>query len=203
MKKFFNYLLLALVTVCFALPLGGKAEAAKVAVVPLANHVAGDELAGTIYMQEALALFRYPEFDLLGEDVVLEAVGSENGLADYSKAALEKVAQATGADIVVAMQLDKLDAKRMPQRKEATLKMDLRGKFASLNTVTGAYYYKDLRDTRTIEEAVTVRGDWEHEVLQNVVRNSFKKVAGKIICSFIKNTGQPLRLTLFFINLYF
>ena len=130
-------------------------------------------------VQEALALFRYPEFDLLGEDVVLEAIGSENGLADYSKAALEKVAQATGADIVVAMQLDKLDAKRMPQRKEATLKMDLRGKFASLNTVTGAYYYKDLRDTRTIEEAVTVRGDWEHEVLQNVVRNAFKKVAGK------------------------
>ena len=88
--------------------------------MPLANHVAGDELAGTIYMQEALALFRYPEFDLLGEDVVLEAIGSENGLADYSKAALERVAQATGADIVVAMQLDKLDAKRMPQRKEAT-----------------------------------------------------------------------------------
>ena len=46
MKKFFNYVLLALVTICFALPLGGKAEAAKVAVVPLANHVAGDELAG-------------------------------------------------------------------------------------------------------------------------------------------------------------
>ena len=178
MKNFFNYVLLALVTVCFALPLGGRAEAAKVAVVPLANHVAGDELAGNIYMQEALELFRYTEFDLLGEDVVLEAIGSENGLADYSKAALEKVAQATGADVVVAMQLDKLDAKRMPQRKEATLKMDLRGKFASLNTVTGAYY-KDLRDTRTIEEAVTVRGDWEHEVLQNVVRNAFKKVAGK------------------------
>ena len=52
MKNFFNYVLLALVTVCFALPLGGRAEAAKVAVVPLANHVAGDELAGTIYMQE-------------------------------------------------------------------------------------------------------------------------------------------------------
>jgi len=68
----------------------------------------------------------------------------------------------------------------MPQRKEATLKMDLRGKFASLNTVSGAYYYKDLRDTRTIEEAVTVRGDWEHEVLQNVVRNAFKKVAGTV-----------------------
>ena len=178
MKKILNYLLLALVTICFALPLGGKAEAAKVAVVPLANHVAGDELAGTIYMQEALALFRYPEFDLLGDDVVIAAVG-ENGLADYSKAALQKVAQATGAEIVVAMQLDKLDAKRMPQRKEATLKMDLRGKFASLDTLTGAYYYKDLRDSRTIEEAVTVRGDWKHEVLQNVVRNAFKKVTDK------------------------
>ena len=98
---------------------------------------------------------------------------------EYSTAALERVGEVTGADIGVAMQRDKLDAKRMPQRKEATLKMDLRGKFASLNTVTGAYYYKDLRDTRTIEEAVTVRGDWEHEVLQNVVRNAFKKVAGK------------------------
>ena len=178
MKKFLNYLLLALVTICFALPLGGKAEAAKVAVVPLANNVAGDDMAGTIYMQEALALFRYPEFDLLGDDVVIAAVG-ENGLADYSKAALQKVAQATGADIVVAMQLDKLEAKRMPQRKEATLKMDLRGKFASLDTLTGAYYYKDLRDSRTIEEAVTVRGDWKHEVLQNVVRNAFKKVTDK------------------------
>lgn len=178
MKKILNYLLLALVTICFALPLGGKAEAAKVAVVPLANNVAGDDMAGTIYMQEALELFRYPEFDLLGDDVVIAAVG-ENGLADYSKAALQKVAQATGAEIVVAMQLDKLDAKRMPQRKEATLKMDLRGKFASLDTLTGAYYYKDLRDSRTIEEAVTVRGDWKHEVLQNVVRNAFKKVTDK------------------------
>lgn len=176
MKKFFNYVLLALVIICFALPLAGKAEAAKVAVVPLANNVAGDELVGTIYMQEALALFRYPEFDLLGDDVVIAAIGSENGLSDYSKAALEKVAQATGADIVVAMQLDKLDVKRMPQRKEATLKMDLRGKFASLNTITGAYYSKDLRDSRTVEEAVTVRGDWKHEVFQNVVRSAFKKV---------------------------
>lgn len=201
MKKFFNYVLLALVTICFALPLGGKAEAAKVAVVPLANHVAGDELAGTIYMQEALALFRYPEFDLLGEDVVLEAIGSENGLADYSKAALERVAQATGADVVVAMQLDKLDAKRMPQRKEATLKMDLRGKFASLNTVTGAYYYKDLRDTRTIEEAVTVRGDWEHEVLQNVVRNAFKRLR-EITCSLIKITSA-IKADVIFYHLYF
>lgn len=178
MKKILNYLLLALVTICFALPLGGKAEAAKVAVVPLANNVAGDDMAGTIYMQEALALFRYPEFDLLGDDVVIAVVG-EKGLTDYSKAALQKVAQDTGAEIVVAMQLDKLDAKRMPQRKEATLKMDLRGKFASLDTLTGAYYYKDLRDSRTIEEAVTVRGDWKHEVLQNVVRNAFKKVTDK------------------------
>lgn len=179
MKKFLNYCLLALVTVCCALPLAGKAEAAKVAVVPLANNVAGDELAGTIYMQEALALFRYPEFDILGDDAVTAAVGSDKGLTDYSKASLEKIAQATGAEIVVAMQLDALDAKRMPQRQEATLKMDLRGKFASLNTVTGAYYYKDLRDSRTVEEAVTVRGDWEHEVLQKVVRNAFKKVADK------------------------
>lgn len=176
MKNFFNYVLLALVTVCFALPLGGRAEAAKVAVVPLANHVAGDEVAGTIYMQEALAVFRYPEFDLLGDDVVIEAIGSENGLADYSKASLQKVAQATGADIVVAMQLDKLDSKRMPQRKEATLKMDMRGKFAFVNVITGDYYYKDLRDSRTIEEAVTVRSDWDHEVLQKVVREAFKKV---------------------------
>ncbi len=29
MKKFFNYVLLALVTICFTLPLGGKAKRLK------------------------------------------------------------------------------------------------------------------------------------------------------------------------------
>lgn len=83
MKKFFNYVLLALVTICFALPLAGKPGSAKVAVVPLANHVAGDDWP---YLTcRKLALFRYPEFDLLGEDVVLEAIGSEMALLITAK----------------------------------------------------------------------------------------------------------------------
>ena len=39
MKKIMNFVLMAVLAVCFVLPAAGKAEAAKLAVVPLANHV--------------------------------------------------------------------------------------------------------------------------------------------------------------------
>ena len=38
MKKIMNFVLMAVLAVCFVLPAAGKAEAAKLAVVPLAMH---------------------------------------------------------------------------------------------------------------------------------------------------------------------
>lgn len=64
MKKLFNLLMVALMAVCFAVPAMGKAEAAKVVVLPLVNN-SGSETAGQIYISGAIQLFDYPEYELL------------------------------------------------------------------------------------------------------------------------------------------
>lgn len=77
--------------VCFVLRAAGKAEAAKLAVVPLANHVEDNTTASMIYMEEIMDTFKFPEFDMIAEDVVDKAVGSRN-ISDFSKANMERIA---------------------------------------------------------------------------------------------------------------
>lgn len=91
MKKIMNFVLMAVLAVCFVLPAAGKAEAAKLAVVPLANHVEDNTTASMIYMEEIMDTFKFPEFDMIAEDVVDKAVGSRN-ISDFSKANLERIA---------------------------------------------------------------------------------------------------------------
>ena len=167
MKKIMNFVLMAVLAVCFVLPAAGKAEAAKLAVVPLANHVED--------MEEIMDTFKFPEFDMIAEDVVDKAVGSRN-IADFSKANLERIARESGADIVIAMSLDKLDDKALFPRREPTLKLDMSGEFAFLNKVTGRYYVKKYSDDMEIEEILTVRSDWKSEEFAKTVRSYLKKV---------------------------
>ena len=75
MKKIMNFVLMAVLAVCFVLPAAGKAEAAKLAVVPLANHVEDNTTASMIYMEEIMDTFKFPEFDMIAEDVVDKAAG--------------------------------------------------------------------------------------------------------------------------------
>ena len=171
MKKIMNFVLMAVLAVCFVLPAAGKAEAAKLAVVPLANHVEDNTTASMIYMEEIMDTFKFPEFDMIAEDVVDKAVGSRD-ISDFSKANLERIARESGADIVIAMSLDK----PLFPRREPTLKLDMSGEFAFLNKVTGRYYVKKYSDDMEIEEILTVRSDWKSEEFAKTVRSYLKKV---------------------------
>ena len=131
--------------------------------------------ASMIYMEEIMDMFKFPEFDMLAEDVVEKAVGVKD-ISDFSKANLERIAGETGADIVIAMSLDKLDDKALFPRREPTLKLDMSGEFAFLNKVTGRYYVKKYSDDMEIEEALTVRSDWKSEEFAKTVRSYLKKV---------------------------
>ena len=107
MKKLFNLLMVALMAVCFAVPAMGKAEAAKVVVLPLVNN-SGSETAGQIYISGAIQLFDYPEYELLENDATNDAIAAENiGKDGASKDAMVRIAKASGADLVVGMVLDK------------------------------------------------------------------------------------------------
>ena len=131
--------------------------------------------ASMIYMEEIMDTFKFPEFDMIAEDVVDKAVGSRN-ISDFSKANLERIARESGADIVIAMSLDKLDDKALFPRREPTLKLDMSGEFAFLNKVTGRYYVKKYSDDMEIEEILTVRSDWKSEEFAKTVRSYLKKV---------------------------
>ena len=71
MKNILRYLLLAVVVLGFAAPVFGKAEAAKIAILPLANNVADDELSGPVFFNECMDYFKFPEFDMV-DDAVLD-----------------------------------------------------------------------------------------------------------------------------------
>ena len=74
------------------------------AVVPLANHVEDNTTASMIYMEEIMDTFKFPEFDMIAEDVVDKAVGSRN-ISDFSKANLERIARESGADSLLPCRL--------------------------------------------------------------------------------------------------
>ena len=49
MKIVLRYLVMTVLAICFAIPGLNAAEAATVALLPLVNNVAGDELANQVY----------------------------------------------------------------------------------------------------------------------------------------------------------
>lgn len=175
MKKFLNFALMAVLAVVCALPLAGKAEAAKIAVVPLASNVENNTTLGVIYMEEVMNLFKFPDFDMVSEEDVDKAVGAK-AISDFSQANLERIARETNADIVVAMSVDKFEDKSLFPRQEPTLQLELNGQFAFLNKITGKYFSKNYLNDTQIEEALTVRGDWKSEEFSRTVRSYLKKV---------------------------
>ena len=102
----------------------------------------------------------YPEFELLDEDVVAKAV-PEEGLKSFDKTSLVQVASQTGADIVIAMRIDRVHEKFFNFRTESMIGMTVRGEYASYNGVTGKYYDKKIRYYDETEDAYLIRTDWQ------------------------------------------
>ena len=103
-----------------------------------------------IYMEEIMDTFKFPEFDMIAEDVVDKAVGSRN-ISDFSKATWNVLPVKAVRISLLPCRLIKLDDKALFPRREPTLKLDMSGEFAFLNKVTGRYYVKKYSDDMEIE----------------------------------------------------
>lgn len=163
MKKLFTFIFAALAVVLMNFPFTGTAEAAKVAVVPLQVNEDQVERASdfnSYYWDIMIDKFVYPDFDLIDDDEVAKAV-PEDGLKSYDQSTLTEIASQTGADIVVAMRLDKVTDKAQNFRREPTLSCTMQGEFASYNRVTGKYFHKKINYREDIEEVLTYRTDWQ------------------------------------------
>ena len=177
MKKVLRYLVMTVLAICFAIPCLNAAEAATVALLPLVNNVAGDELANQVYYKQAInAIKAQPGFVLVENDQLTQAFeNAKINTAGIDQKSLEKIAKEGDVDVVFAMQLDKLARKPLNRTGERVLKLELEGKAFAYNRLNGVYYVHNLKGGKEIDEALTSRWDWAHEEFGRAVRQEISR----------------------------
>ena len=177
MKKVLRYLLMTVLAICFTIPCLNAAEAATVALLPLVNNVAGDELANQVYYKQAInAIKAQPGFVLVENDQLTQAFeNAKINTAGIDQKSLEKIAKEGDVDVVFAMQLDKLARKPLIRTGERVLKLELEGKAFAYNRLNGVYYVHNLKGGKEIDEALTSRWDWAHEEFGRAVRQEISR----------------------------
>ena len=177
MKNILRYLLLALVVIGFTVPVFGKAEAAKIAILPLANNVADDELSSQVFFNECMDYFKFPEFDMIDDTVLDKALKEENyaavGKNGPDEAMLKRIMAKTGADMALMMSLDELSLE--PQM--GMIEDYYKSRIMYVNGLTGKVTKDHINDEEMVEYPVIARSDYEHNEFRNHVIRELKKVA--------------------------
>ena len=177
MKRIMFFIFSVLAVLFMNMPFSGRAEAAYVAVIPIDINVDQVERATDFngyYWDMMVERFKYPEYELLDDEKVAAAI-PEEGLKSYDKATLAKVADQVGAQIVVAMSLEKVSETPKTFMREPTVDCFMKGQLASLNTLTGKYYYKKINYNERIEEVLTVRNDWQQNAFADFLRRGLNR----------------------------
>ena len=169
MKNILRYLLLALVVIGFTVPVFGKAEAAKIAILPLANNVADDELSGQVFFNECMDYFKFPEFDMVDDAVV-----GKNG---PDEAMLKRIMAKTGSDMALMMSLDELSLEPQMGMIEDYYKFKIKARIMYVNGIIGKVTKDRVNDEELVEYPVIARTDYEHNEFRNHVIRELKKVA--------------------------
>ena len=177
MKKIYRYLLLTVLALCLSIPALG-AEAASVALLPLINNIQGDELANQIYYKSAInAVNAQKGFMIVENDKLDAAIKAANITSEVpAQNVLAKIAKDGNVDIVIAMQLDKLEDITIYASEENKLQLVLDGKAVAYNKITGEFYQHRIYDDKTIPEALTTRWDWTHEEFGYAVRGEINRI---------------------------
>jgi len=177
MKKLMAFLCSVLAVLVMNIALLGTAEATDVAVIPIDVDVDKVERAGdfnSYYWDMLIDRFRYPDYELLDDDKVA-AVIPEKGLKTFDKASLAAVAEKVPAEIVIAMRISDVKETPMSFLREPMVQCEMKGELATLNTLTGKYYYKKINYTKDILEIWTVRNDWQQEVFADQLRRGINR----------------------------
>ena len=177
MKRIYRYLLMTVLALCLSIP-ALAAEAASIALLPLINNNQGDEIANQVYFKSAINTINSQKGFMLVENDKLTAAIDAAKIAGKvpSKAALEKIAKDGNVDIVIAMELDKLDDITLYSSEGNMLQLVLDGKAVAYNKITGEFYQHRIYDDKQVPEAVTTRWDWTHEEWGRNVRAEINRI---------------------------
>ena len=184
MKKILTYAVMSLLALCFMAPgFATKAEAAKLAVVPLIVSYSANEqdatdpegsMKGMIYTDAVVNQFTYPDFDLVDSEIVKRLAEEQTDI--FTKEAMEKIANESGADIVLAMSVDRFESDEDHMHKEDRLFVHQRGKIISYNKITGKLKNTTWRNDNDEELAAVAKSDWAHDEFGRTVRRLMKSI---------------------------
>lgn len=180
MTKLCRYLMLALLVIGFALPTLGKAEAAKVAVLPLVTQEP-DDAARRAWTEACTQQFKFPEFTMI-DDTIMDTVAKEANYAAVAKngpdeALIRKIMAKTGADIGVMMVVDELSMNPVrPDAYEDMYAINQKTRITLVNNITGAVNKHRVNDSEEVEYAIIVRSDYLHDQFRNTCIREIKRV---------------------------
>ena len=177
MKRIYRYLLMTVLALCLSIP-ALAAEAASIALLPLINNNQGDEIANQVYFKSAInAINAQKGFMLVENDKLTAAIDAAKIAGKVpSKAALEKIAKDGNVDIVIAMELDKLDDITLYSSEGNMMQLVLDGKAVAYYKITGEFYQHRIYDDKQVPEALTTRWDWTHEEWGRNVRAEINRI---------------------------
>ena len=183
MQKILRYLLLALGVVGCALPTFNKAEAARVAVLPVITNEDAESYAVSrrVWNEQCTAIFKFPEFDIVDDSdmtVVLNKVNynavAKNGV---DEALIRQVMTETKADMGIMLVMDELKLEpEFPPTKGNYYRLTQNGNLMLVDNVSGTVKKERISDWDDYDYSLTVRGDFVHDQFRNTVIRSLKKV---------------------------
>ena len=176
MKKLYRYLLMTVLALCISIPTIA-AEAATVAVLPLLNKVEGRTDVSQIYYSGAINAIKAQQgFMMVDNDdltAVIEKHTTKGVLPD--KATLKAIAKDAKVDIVIAMELDKLEYEVFRTHEEDTVILDLQGNCVSYNAIDNEFVKHRIYDDSRTEEVSMARWDWPLEQWGRNVRKEVNR----------------------------
>ena len=183
MQKILRSLLLDLLVVGFMMPCLGKAEAAKLVVLPVVTNEDDENAAVSrrVWNEECMSIFKFPEFDIVDDSdltVVLNKVNynavAKNGV---DEALIRQVMSETKADMGIMLVMDELKLEpEFPPTKGNYYRLSQKGNLLYVNNISGVVKKERISDWDDYDYALTIRGDFVHDQFRNTVIRSLKKV---------------------------
>lgn len=177
MKKLLRCLLMTVMALCFSLPCFSSVEAATVALLPLINNVQNDEAVGQVFYKESIAAMNAQKgFMMVENDKLMAAIEATNISNKVpSESAMVKIAKDGDVDIVIAIQLDKIEEETLFSSEENKIKINILGRAVSYNSLTGEARNRKIDHEVLIPEVFSSRWNVAHEEWGKVVRQEIKK----------------------------
>lgn len=176
MKKIYRYLLMTVLALCLSIP-AIAAEAATVAVLPLINKVEGRTDVSQVYYSGAINAIKAQEgFMMVDNDdltAVVEKYTTKGVLPD--KSVLQAISKDAKVDIVIAMELDKLNYEVERTHEDDIVILDLQGYCVAYNAIDGEFVKHRIYDDSRTEEVSMARWDWPLEQWGRNVRKEVNR----------------------------